>query len=270
MALCCLFVETKVDRSHFPVLHQIYVCCYVFLRSCKAWLTGIFYLYLNMKSGNYRFFIFMISVGLLSSCHNLIVGRGNIIQNTSNLASDPFTQVELNADFMVYLTEDTFYQVKVQGYENLVPYVDIKKGGGRITLGVAQDYVFDEDNIVVYVTAPSYTAIQLNSNGSIIANDSITSTTLEVTNNGSGAISLFGSAQLVTAYSAGSGITRLCALQADTVSAFMLGSGILSTKPINKLNAQISGSGQIQYIGSPAMSFSNTGTGGLLQTLGCY
>jgi hypothetical protein len=50
----------------------------------------------------------------------------------------------------------------------------------------------------------------------------------------------------------------------------MLGSGILSTKPMDKLNAQVQGSGQIQYVGSPILNFSITGTGSLLQTLGCY
>ena len=49
----------------------------------------------------------------------------------------------------------------------------------------------------------------------------------------------------------------------------MLGSGILSTKPMSKLNAQIQSSGQIQYLGSPSISFSLTGSGSMLQALGC-
>ncbi len=214
--------------------------------------------------------LLLLFVPLLSSCHNLVVGKGDIIEVTDTLTSDPFSEVELNSDFTVYLIEEPTYAVTIQGYENLVPHVEIEKGSNKITIGVAPDYVFDQNNIVVYVTAPNYSSIKLSSNGSIVANDSITSNLLEVTNNGSGTISLFGDATYLNAYSAGSGLTRLCAMEADTVNAFMLGSGILSTQPLGKLNAQISGSGQIQYVGSPTLNFSITGSGSLLQALGCY
>lgn len=223
-----------------------------------------------MKQKFNLFFLFGIGATLfLTSCHNLIVGNGNIIEVVSS-PDDPISKIELTSDFTVYLTQDTFYQITVQGYENLVPHVIVAEDAGKLTIGTQTDYVFDGGNIVVNITAPNYTEIKLSGSGSIVSIDSITTNAIEVTNNGSGTISLYGDANIISAYSGGSGLTRLCAMQADTVNAFMLGSGYLSTKPLNKLNAQIPGSGQIQYLGSPALSFSITGSGSLLQTLGCY
>ncbi len=210
-----------------------------------------------------------MSVLFLMGCHNLITGSGNVVELVS-YPNDPISKIELTSDFTVYLTEDTLYEIKVQGYENLVNRVTILEDNGKLTIGTQQDYILEENNIVVFITSPLFTEIKLTGSGSIISTDSITSNIIDVTNNGSGTISLFGDANIINAYAAGTGQTRLCALQADTVNAFMLGSGYLSTKPLNLLNAQVQGSGQIQYLGSPTLNFSITGSGSLLQTLGCY
>ena len=211
------------------------------------------------------------SILFLNSCHNFIEGAGDITPSTVNIPNSvPITEIELKSDFTVYLSRDTSCFITVQGYENLVSHVTVGGLSPKLEIGTEADYVLQNSNIVIYISAPNFTSIKLSSGGSIISTDSIISNTLEVTNNGTGTISLFGDANILNAYSASSGATRLCAFQADTVTAYMFGSGILSTKPIGKLNAQISGSGQIQYIGSPTLSFSITGTGSLLQTLGCY
>jgi hypothetical protein len=210
-----------------------------------------------------------IAVLFLSGCHNLVTGAGEVTEFIA-YPDDPISKIELTSDFTVYLTEDTFYRMKVQGYENLIHHVTIIEENGKLTIGTQQDYILEENNIVVNITSPQFTEIKLTGSGSIISTDSITSNILEVTNNGSGTISIFGDANILNAYSAGTGQTRLCALQADTINAFMLGSGYLSTKPLNLLNAEVQGSGQIQYLGSPTLNFNITGSGSLLQTLGCY
>ena len=154
----------------------------------------------------------------LNSCHNLVIGAGDIVEITA-YPDNPISKIELTSDFTVYLTEDTFYQMKVQGYENLVPRVVIEEDAGKLTIRTAQDYIFEENNIVIHITSPNFTEIKLTGSGSIQSTDSITTTILEITNNGSGTISLFGDADIINAYSAGSGLTRLCAMQADTVNA---------------------------------------------------
>lgn len=219
--------------------------------------------------------ITLLSFGwvILSGCHNLVEGRGDITQKMAykdTTAVINFTEIEVRSDFNVYLNQDDYTEVRILGYENLVPLVHAYEDGNRYIIDLAEDVVFLNNNIYIYITSPAYTKIILNSQSSITSNDSILAPALEFQNNGSGTISVFGKTEVMTAYSGGSGITRLCALEADTVNVFMLGSGILSTKPMNKLNAQIQGSGQIQYIGSPSLSFTNSGSGSLLQTLGCY
>lgn len=219
------------------------------------------------------FLVIIIAILTLSSCHNTLVGAGDIIetisyQDTSAIVN--FTEIEVKADCNVYLTQDNFTEVTVSGYENLVPNVNGHKDGNKYIIELAADYVFSNNNIFISITTPSYTKISLSSQSSIVGIDSIIGNSIEIENNSSGSISLFGDMNSIVAYSAGPGITRLCTLQADTVTAVMLGSGILSTKPTNKLNAQIQGSGQVQYIGNPSITFSITGSGSLFQTLGCY
>lgn len=210
---------------------------------------------------------------LLTSCHNLKTGAGDNIEMEAYMDSTAtvnFTEIEVNADCNVYLSQDNFTRVTVSGYENLVPLVYCREEGNKYIVEIAPDYVFENSNIFVHITTPSYTKIILTSQSSIVSIDSINGNSIEVTNNSSGSISLFGEMNTVVAYSAGPGMTRLCALEADTVTAVLFGSGTLSTKPVNKLNAQVQGSGQIQYIGNPVINLTLTGTGGLLQTLGCY
>lgn len=235
----------------------------------KEWY---FFVYLNMKSAKLISVLSIVLV-LLTSCHNLVDGRGSIVESNTFFDTSStvhFTEIEVNADCNVFLKQRDYSEVTIMGYENLVPYVHAYHTNNRYVIELTEDVVFLNNNIYIHITSPVYTKIILNSQSSIHSLDSINNPILDVTNNGSGTISLFGEANIVTAYSAGSGMTRLCALEADTVNAFMLGSGVLSTKPINKLNAQIQGSGQIQYIGSPTLNFTNSGSGSLLQTLGCY
>lgn len=218
--------------------------------------------------------IFFIAVFFVfTGCHKLIVGDGENVGQIyfkDSTATINFTEIEVKSDCNVYLSQDTFTEVKVCGYQNLVPFVNAYKDGNKYIIESHPDYVFDNNNIFVYITTPSYTKISLSSQSSIIGIDSIIGNIIEIENNSSGTISLFGDMNTVVAFSAGPGITRLCALKADTVTAVMLGSGVLSTNPINKLSAQIQGAGQVQYLGSPTISFTLTGTGSLLQALGCY
>src|SRR5688572_30987158 len=217
--------------------------------------------------------ITILSSVILTSCHNVKIGDGDIIeyQNfTDSTSTLHFSEIIINTDCNVYLTQNNLTIVRVSGYENLVPYIKTDIDGNKLTVRLEDGVVFDNNNVKVYITTPTYTKISLNSSASIYSNDSIIGNKIDVVNNGSGTISLFGDMNLVDSYSAGSGVTRLCALEADTVNATMFGSGILSTKPLTRLNALVPGSGQIQYIGSPSISFSITGSGSISQTLGCY
>jgi hypothetical protein len=230
-------------------------------------------LYLDMKRTIRLLGLTIITSLALTSCHNVKIGDGDIIeyQNyTDSTSTLHFSEIVVNADCNVYLTQNNLTIIRVSGYENLVPFVNANFENNKLTVELMEGVVFDNNNIKVYITTPLYTKVSLNSSASINAIDSINGNKLEVVNNGSGTISLFGNMNLVDSYAAGSGITRLCALEADTVNATMFGSGILSTKPVNRLNAQVPGSGQIQYVGNPTISFSITGSGSIMQTLGCY
>jgi len=226
-----------------------------------------------MKHSFNYIFTLVVGVLLLAGCHNVEIGDGNIIQNTTLKDSTNtihFTEVEINTDCNVFVSQNNFTEVKITGYQNLVPNIVTMVESNQLKVTLLDGVVLNNNNVNVYITSPVYTKISLNSSASIYSTDSITSNKLEVVNNGSGSISLFGSVNLVDSYSASTGITRLCALAADTVNATMFGAGILSTKPVNKLNAHIPGSGQVQYIGNPTISFTLTGTGSLAQQPGCY
>jgi hypothetical protein len=217
--------------------------------------------------------IILFSALILTSCHNVKIGDGDIIETqnfTDSTSTLHFSEVIVNTDCSVYLTQGNLTLIRVSGYQNLVSDIKTDIGNNQLIISLTEGVVHNNSNIQVDITTPQYTKISLNSSASIYSIDSIIGNKIEVVNNGSGIISLHGDMSLVDSYSAGSGVTRLCALQADTVNAFMFGSGILSTLPLNRLNAQIPGSGQIQYIGSPSISFSITGSGSISQILGCY
>lgn len=209
---------------------------------------------------------------IVSGCHSIITGDGDMATETRFYHANTnvqFSEILVQTDCNVYLHQDSFTKVTASGYANLLPALQTHINGNQLVISVGDDVVLENNNMFLHVTSPSFTQISLQSQASVTAFDSITGPQIEVTNNGSGTISLFGSVNRVVAFSAGSGVTRLCALQADSVNAFMIGSGILSVNtPV--LNAAISGSGTIQYLGSPVLNINNTGSGGALQTLTCY
>ncbi|MBP9882771.1 MAG: DUF2807 domain-containing protein [Chitinophagales bacterium] len=171
-----------------------------------------------------------------------------------------FTQIENETDVEVIITQGTEYEVKVQAQQNLLDEVMTEIKGDELQI-YTKHCINKHEPIVVYVTMPALTKVEVSGSGIVTttnefnatnlslvvsgsgvfnANDSIYTDAVDLTISGSGVINYLGESRNASAVVAGSGLIT------------MLGKGNASDtgKPTN-LDLTISGSGAVQAYDYP-------------------
>ncbi len=197
-------------------------------------------------------------------------GDGSI--QTEMRSVSGFTQIENETDVEVILNQGNEYEVKVQAQQNLLDEVVTEVKGDELQI-YTKHCLNKHQPIVVYVTMPSVTRVEISGSGIVTstskisestlslvvsgsgvfnANDSIYTDAVDITISGSGAINYLGESRNASAVVAGSGLIT------------MLGKGNASDtgKPTN-LDLTISGSGAVQAYDYPVQEchFTISGSG---------
>ncbi|MDX5436696.1 MAG: DUF2807 domain-containing protein [Pontibacter sp.] len=219
----------------------------------------------------------------LTACEdsNCIKGEGDVEVRTLNL--QPFTSVEANGDFKVYLSQGEEQKVEVKGEPNILNQLqtNIKNETWLIE---HRDCVRRSKPVEVYITIPSVEALYLNGSGGIYSQNLLDVGELPVTVNGSGKIELDVAASKVITRITGSGEVLLQGevpvhhvnisgsgraeafnLQAAHVTVNLSGSGAAEVTALNSLDVTISGSGNVYYKGNPTITQSVSGSGKVIR-----
>lgn len=217
----------------------------------------------------------------LNSCKK-IIGQGPVVTEERSL--DAFTMIEAEFPGDVVLVQGHNQLVKAQAQHNIINdlYTTVDNGilkiklrnGLRLTTG---------SSLKVYVTVPVIERISLMGSGNV-STDQVTGTDLDIKLTGSGNMEI-GNLEANTVYSeqTGSGNITIAGGSAHDLSVRLTGSGDLKARNFsavdaevvltgsgsatvsvtNTLNAVISGSGNINYYGNPAVTQNVTGSGRL-------
>jgi hypothetical protein len=199
-----------------------------------------------------------------------------------------FNAVNLAGSFDVYITQGSAESVKVEAPDNIIDHIITEVSGGVLKIYNKNDNGFhwgdmfgSHKKIAVYVTAKDLNAISVSGSGDVFFREGIRTNslklrvsgsgdlygkvevkTLESSISGSGDVKLSGRADNSTVSVGGSGDFSARALITINTAVRVSGSGDASINASNRVDASVSGSGDIRYTGgAKSISSAKSGSG---------
>lgn len=205
---------------------------------------------------------------IFCSCQS-ITGSGNVTTQTRNL--NHFDGVKTSGSIDIEVTNDESQLVKVEADDNILPYIITKVEDGLLDVHFKPHYFYNNVNVKVYVSAPSLKRLLVSGSGSITLKNTLKDDGhIETKVSGSGDIKAFVDAPVVTAAIGGSGTITLegktkdftcniagsgdikCRkLLSEITTVSIVGSGTAHVFASVRLDAKVTGSGDVFYSGNP-------------------
>ncbi len=218
---------------------------------------------------------------ILSSCTSLI-GSGHI--KTEERTPGHFDGIQSSGSIDIEVKNGPVQMVEIEGDDNVLPYVLTKIKNGLLNVSYKSNVSFIDAHIKAYITAPSLNRIYSSGSADIVSHDTLEDPkVIELKVSGSGDIKAIVHAPSVTADVSGSGSILLKGLTRNfdvTVSGSgdakcrdlmsentvvqVGGSGSAHVFASVKLDARVSGSGDVYYSGNPTSpTISKSGSGSI-------
>ncbi len=227
-------------------------------------------------------FLVLILLASTACMRERIEGNYNIISETRGSSS--FTGVVSKGNFRVYIIPGDVPAVEVKGESNVLPYVETFVSGNRLMLEFKNGYNIREHfTVEVHITTPALNSIHLSGSGrlesgtfvcdhadiELSGSGSIESgfiaESIEAAVSGSGILFLGGQAGNGYLRVSGSGEIRAPECDLLNCDANISGSGNILVTVADELEAWISGSGCVYYIGNPGVISHISGSGKVIR-----
>lgn len=229
-------------------------------------------------------FLFVVS-SLIFSCDFVggerIDGNGN--KSSEQRQLNNFSSIEASGALNIVVKQEANFAIKVEGDENLLQYIVTTVNNGVLKVRTKEGInLHSNHDIIVYVSAPKFTEINLSGSGNIVSENTLESDKLSFEMSGSGNIdvrvnttdvrgslsgsgnmALSGTATNFTATVAGSGNIRCYGLNTETTKINIAGNGDAEVYASKLLKADVAGSGDIRYKGSAEVQSNVAGSGGV-------
>lgn len=209
----------------------------------------------------------LLTITMAAKAGNHVEGSGNVVRKALTVPAFHGIQVEGALD--VVLTPATTQQVEVEAQENLVGLVTTEVRNGIWTIRTREGYSTSKP-FVVHISAPVIDAVAISGSGDVKGSGlfaagtvqlsvqgsgdldlAFTATSIAVSVQGSGDVKLAGSCTEVNAAVQGSGDINAKGLKTESARAASSGSGTITVFATKRLNAVVSGSGDVLYAGDP-------------------
>jgi hypothetical protein len=199
--------------------------------------------------GRWRSIVVLIAtVAMLTAC-SVTTGSGNVVSESRTVSG--FTKIDLSGAGDVIIEQNGTEALTIEAEDNLIPKLTSEVVNGTLRLG-------EKSNLTIHLTKPvTYRVSMKDVSGLIISGSgtvtaaTITAPSLAVDLSGSGKITVGGTVEQQDLKISGSGEYRAKDLQTKVASAEISGSGNATVTVSDKLDAQLSGSGQLTYYGNP-------------------
>lgn len=220
-----------------------------------------------------RFSWFLAIPLFLASCDGFmgkrVHGNGNI--RTEDRPVSEFKNVEIGGKAKVLVSQGDRSSVKLETDENLLPYIEVIQTGDRISIHEKHGFnLKPTQDIRVYVTAPVYRSIEASGACDILGQSKITNAEslemhvsgagdikmdidapqLKAEVTGSGSIYLKGQTKDVSLDLTGAAHAHCYELLAENTKVDISGAGSAEVYASVKLDAQVSGAGDVKYKGN--------------------
>lgn len=205
-----------------------------------------------------------------ASCdYNRVKGNGHVISKSFDKTN--FKNIDVSSSIDVVLKQGTDYSVRIDGEENILQLIEVRKEGDKLIVGFKNNIsISPTKDIKVYITAPEFHKLEGSgactiSNSGVITGNEVTldlsgacNTHLNVDVNklgieASGASEIEVKGKAVYFSVDGSGSTSVSAFQLITENASieLSGAGDAEVFASKSLKADLSGAGSVTYKGNP-------------------
>jgi len=230
----------------------------------------------------------VIIVGLLSALFFLgawkpfgeVVGSGNLVTN-EEFFSD-FSSVDAASGFKLEISQSNSYSILIEADDNALEYIDVRKSGDTLVIGVELGYNFKLVTLNAEITMPELHSLELSggakvilegfnatnqfsvnlSGGSTLRGEFATSKDVNLDLSGGSVLTeLVGEANdLIIDASSGS-VLDLSNFAVHDASVELSGGSISTINLDGRLDADLSGGSQLWYIGDPILGNIETSSG---------
>ena len=184
----------------------------------------------------------------LAAC-SIATGSGNVVSESRTVSG--FTKIDLSGAGDVIIEQNGNEALTIEAEDNLMPKLTSEVVDGTLRLG-------EKSNLTIHLTKPvtyrvsmkDISGLMISGSGTVTA-ATITAPSLAVDLSGSGKITVGGAVDQQDLAISGSGEYQAKDLQTKIASAEISGSGNATVTVSDKLDAQLSGSGQLTYYGNP-------------------
>jgi hypothetical protein len=217
-------------------------------------------------------------VANLTSCLDIVRGSGDTLTETRNETN--FHALDITIPGRVEVRIADSFSVEITCEENIIDYIETEVDNGVLKINFDRN-VYDVDDLVIKLTAPSWDAFEISGSCDVEVKDSISGdelvvdisgsgnlrtavadfNTSDISISGSGDVFLKGSANEFDCSVSGSGNLEAFGFQVKTAKANVSGSGDVEISVSDNLDATVSGSGSVRYKGDPVVNKNVSGSG---------
>ena len=195
----------------------------------------------------------------LTACtKDTIEGSGTPISEIRNVAD--FTKVSSEGVFEVTITQGNSQSVGITADDNIIQRVKTEVVDNELRLYL-DDHNYRDISLKANIVAERINGIKNTGIGNLVISNVDEGGNFNVSNSGSGSISITGNAKSLTLENEGDGKFNGFQFIVSNCSAKIIGSGDCEVHPISTLNVDIEGSGDVYYKGSPAIEANISGSG---------
>jgi hypothetical protein len=223
---------------------------------------------------------------LLGAAFSGCTGPGNIVRGSGNVTTESrdvsgFDEVLLSGSGSLNIEQTGTESLTIEGEDNIIELIEAEVTGGKLTIGVRNGAGISPTRPLEFnLTVKDIKALTLSGSGDIKSSkleaedlaleiggsgemslDQIAVDSLEALINGSGELTVAGTASRQDVRISGSGNYSGADLKSEEATVSVGGSGSAEVDAGDTLNAEISGSGDIIYIGDPQVTQNVDGSG---------
>jgi hypothetical protein len=196
----------------------------------------------------------------LSGCEGGVFGvrgSGNVITESRDVSG--FSEIALTGSGKVRVDVNGTESLIIEAEDNIMPLLTSEVNGGRLELG-AESSISPTTDVIYTVGAIALEGVAVSGSGQATA-AGVAAASFDVEISGSGRVEPTGTAGTLGVEISGSGRYLGEDLEASVGTVRVSGSGGAVVNVTDDLDVDVSGSGDVQYIGDPRVTESITGSG---------
>jgi hypothetical protein len=187
-----------------------------------------------------------------------VSGSGKAVTDTRSVSG--FSSVEMSGSGELQIEQTGTESLAISADDNLLQYLTSDVRDGQLRLGMKNGSFSTSTPVVYKLTVKNLNGIALSGSGSIIGK-ALATGSMKIELSGSGEITTAGSTDHMEVVISGSGSVHGEAFRSKDARVEIDGSGSATVAASERLDVNINGSGNVEYIGDPMVRTSNHGSG---------